>query len=190
FTFNFLNFKEVEKTRQQLRKLKNLPPITCNFPAFKAAREAWQSWRISTELNYSNPCLGNCSIAGRKQKKNEEIYIRGDWMSGDQSKKASARFWSEANQVIMWDIRHPFSFTTEEDLRVDKQRLLTLRHGLVSGPYFFEGALNGNMYADFLEIILNQPKRYESLTVLKEAYVYVADNLSICKDQWQFTIIF
>ena len=43
-----------------------------------------------------------------------------------------------------------------------------VRHGQVSGPYFFEGALNGNMFADFLENILNQPKRYESLTVLKE----------------------
>ncbi|PSN54352.1 hypothetical protein C0J52_16048 [Blattella germanica] len=42
------------------------------------------------------------------------------------------------------------------------QRLLTLRHGQV--------ALNGNMYADFLENILNQPKRYESLTVLKEEW--------------------
>ncbi|PSN46550.1 hypothetical protein C0J52_19710 [Blattella germanica] len=46
----------------------------------------------------------------------------------------------------------------------------------------WSSALNGNMYADFLENILNQPKRYESLTVLKEEYVYVADNLSICKD--------
>ncbi|PSN33825.1 hypothetical protein C0J52_24167, partial [Blattella germanica] len=61
----------------------------------------------------------------------------------------------------------------EVDAVPNCQRLLTLRHGQVSGPYFFEGALNGNMYADFLENILNQPKRYESLTVLKEEYFLV-----------------
>ncbi|PSN32810.1 hypothetical protein C0J52_22971 [Blattella germanica] len=51
-------------------------------------------------------------------------------------------------------------------------------HGQVSGPYFFEGALNGNMYADFLENIQNQPKRYESLTVLKEEYQFVWNDFS------------
>ena len=44
-------------------------------------------------------------------------------------------------------------------------------------PYFFEGALNANMYADFLENILNQPKCYESVTVLEEERGYVLNRM-------------